>query len=348
MIQLEHVTKTFDTVHAVRDVSLTVAQGQIHGIIGFSGAGKSTLIRCMNLLERPDSGKVVVDGVNLLELSDKQLRQARQNIGMIFQHFNLYRSKTVYDNIAFPLVHLGWSKSDIASRVDELLKLVDLTDKAKAYPSQLSGGQKQRVAIARAIASRPKVLLCDEATSALDPQTTHSILSLLQKINQQLNITIVLITHEMAVVKAICHSLSVMEEGKIVEEGSLVDVFMSPKQVVTKNFIQSTSGLSKLYELVEEGHSLVQLADNQVLVQLDYVSSHTSEALISKLSRDCQVDCSIIFGNVELLQGAPFGQLVTIFTGQPDRVKQALDLCRNNEVQVSVLKTGGLHHELVS
>ena len=221
MIRLEHVSKTFTTksgyVHAVKDISLDINEGEIFGIIGFSGAGKSTLVRCMNLLERPEEGSVIVDDKNLLELDGAQLREMRKKIGMIFQHFNLMRSRTVAQNVAFPLKKSGLSKEEIRQKVMELLELVDLSEKANVYPSQLSGGQKQRVAIARSLANDPKVLLCDEATSALDPQTTHSILKLIKDIIRKLNLTVVLITHEMGVVKEICDRVAVMEDGHIVD-----------------------------------------------------------------------------------------------------------------------------------
>lgn len=222
LIQLDHIVKTFDTgadkVHAVSDVTLHIKSGEIFGIIGFSGAGKSTLVRCINLLERPTSGTVTVDGKVLTDLPAKELREARKKIGMIFQHFNLMRSRTVGENVAYPLKGSGLTKQQIKAKVRELLELVDISEKENAYPSQLSGGQKQRVAIARALANDPKVLLCDEATSALDPQTTGAILQLLKHLNEKLGITIVIITHEMAVVKEICDRVAVMEHGNVVEE----------------------------------------------------------------------------------------------------------------------------------
>ena len=234
MIELSHISKEFvsgkRTVHAVQDVSLTIDKGEIFGIIGFSGAGKSTLVRCINLLERPTSGKVIVDGQDMLSLSAKELRQARKKIGMIFQHFNLMPSRTVFSNVAYPLQGQGLSKQAIQNKVRKLLKLVDIADKETAYPSQLSGGQKQRVAIARALANDPKVLLCDEATSALDPQTTKAILTLLKDLNQKLNLTIVMITHEMAVVKEICDHVAIMEHGQVVEQGEVFSLFADPKQ----------------------------------------------------------------------------------------------------------------------
>lgn len=250
MIELSHISKEFvsgkRTVHAVQDVSLTIDKGEIFGMIGFSGAGKSTLVRCINLLERPTSGKVIVDGQDMLSLSAKELRQTRKKIGMIFQHFNLMPSRTVAGNVAYPLRGSGLSKQQIEEKVQRLLDLVGIGDKAEAYPKQLSGGQKQRVAIARALANDPNVLLCDEATSALDPQTTKAILQLLKHLNETLGITVVIITHEMAVVKEICHRVAVMEHGKVVESGEVFNIFANPREDITKNFIHTTSNLRKI------------------------------------------------------------------------------------------------------
>lgn len=241
MIRLEHITKTFQTketnLHAVNDVSLTIDQGNIFGIIGFSGAGKSTLVRCINLLEVPSKGKVWIRNTNLLELSEEELRKERQKMGMIFQHFNLLAQRTVLDNVTFPLEITGKKKAQAREKARELLKLVGLEDKESSYPAQLSGGQKQRVAIARALATDPDILLCDEATSALDPITTSNILSLLKEINEKLGLTIVIITHQMEVVKQICHKVAIMEEGKVVEEGLVSQVFTTPKSEVTKKLL---------------------------------------------------------------------------------------------------------------
>ncbi len=238
MIRIEHVTKTYDDVIAVDDVSFNIKKGEIFGIIGYSGAGKSTLLRCLNLLERPTTGKVWIDNKDFTKLTDREVRKERLKVGMIFQHFYLISSKTVYDNIAFSLKAAGKKKSDIKIRVLELLDLVGLTDRANHYPAQLSGGQKQRVGIARALANNPKVLLCDEATSALDPTTTVAILNLLKEINEKLGITIVLITHEMEVIKDVCHRIAVMENGKVIEIGSVYDIFANPKQALTKKFVR--------------------------------------------------------------------------------------------------------------
>ena len=256
MIKLKQVSKTFDTksgnLHAVKDVNLEIQDGEIFGIIGFSGAGKSTLVRCINLLERPTQGRVLIDEVDLMDLDEKKLREVRKKIGMIFQHFNLMRSRTVHQNIEFPLKKTKLTKNEREEKIASLLELVGLTDKRDAYPSQLSGGQKQRVAIARALANDPKVLLCDEATSALDPQTTQSILKLLKKVNEEMGITIVLITHEMAVVKDICDRVAIMEEGTVVEAGNTVDVFSHPQVRITRDFIDTASNIRKIYDLIED------------------------------------------------------------------------------------------------
>ena len=342
MITLEHVSKTFTTksgyVHAVRDVSLQINEGEIYGIIGFSGAGKSTLVRCINLLERPEAGNVTVDGRELLKLDASQLRESRKKIGMIFQHFNLMRLRTVAQNVAFPLKKSGLSKEEIACKVKELLELVDLSEKANVYPSQLSGGQKQRVAIARALANDPKVLLCDEATSALDPQTTHSILKLIKDINQKLNLTVVLITHEMGVVKEICDRVAVMEDGRIVEEGSIVDIFTHPQAKMTKSFIASTSTTDRIYDLIEEGHALTELGEDEVIVSLKYDASNATQALISEISRTYDVDCNIIFGNIEVVKDTPIGTLIVVLKGDPEKRKAAFDCIKRHGVETEVIK----------
>lgn len=342
LIELKHITKTFQTkdgdVHAVKDVTLSIQEGEIFGIIGFSGAGKSTLVRCINLLERPETGEVIFDGQDLLKLSGKELRDQRQRMGMIFQHFNLMKSRTVYENIAMPLRHMKEDKEKIHERVMELLRLIDLVERKDSYPSQLSGGQKQRVAIARALASQPKVLLCDESTSALDPQTTQSILQLIKKINRELKLTVVMITHEMAVVKEVCDRVAVMENGMVVEQGNIVDVFTDPQQPVTRAFINTTNNLGKIDEFLVQNHPLVALEENQQLVKLQYQSKNTSQALISHLSREYNVDCSIIFGNVEVIQQTPIGTLITIFTGEYQDIKKALQVCREHGVHVEVMK----------
>lgn len=342
MIELKGISKTFAAkghqVEAVRNVTLHIAKNEIYGIIGFSGAGKSTLVRCINLLERPDQGSVILEGNDLTKLSARELRAARKDIGMIFQHFNLFRSRTVFQNIAYPLKGRGLNKDEIAQKVKELLKLVELEDKINAYPSQLSGGQKQRVAIARALATEPKVLLCDEATSALDPQTTHAILKLLKRLNKELGITIVIITHEMAVIKEICGRIAVMEQGKVVEEGEVFEVFANPKEEITKSFINTTSVLQKAYELIRENSPVVALKPGQKILRLQYLEKNVSEALISGISRKFHIDCNIIFANVEIIGGAPLGGTVLIVEGAQEDIKEAINYLVEKNISVEVLK----------
>ena len=337
MIRLEHVSKTFATksgdVHAVRDVSVHIAEGEIYGIIGFSGAGKSTLVRCINLLERPQSGKVIVDGKDLLALNAAQLRETRRKIGMIFQHFNLMRSRTVAQNVAFPLHKSGLSKAQISAKVKDLLALVDLSDKADVYPSQLSGGQKQRVAIARALANDPKVLLCDEATSALDPQTTRSILRLIRDINRKLNLTVVLITHEMAVVREICERAAVMEDGHIVEEGNIVDLFTHPQAEVTRSFIATASTNGHIADLIEAG----TLQAGEMMVSLKYDAASASRPLISQISRDLGIDCNIIQGNIEIVGNVPVGSLIVTMKGDAFARQAALAQLEGSGVETEVI-----------
>ena len=342
MIQLEKVSKTFHAgtgnVHAVRDVSLNIGEGEIFGIIGFSGAGKSTLVRCINLLERPTEGKVIIDGVDLMGLREVRLREERRKIGMIFQHFNLLRSRTVYQNIAFPLRKSKLSQAEKHKKILALLELVGLTDKMDAYPSQLSGGQKQRVAIARALANDPKVLLCDEATSALDPQTTKSILNLLKKVNNELGITIVLITHEMAVVKDICDRVAIMEEGCVVEEGETANVFSHPKEKLTRDFMDTASNISKIYELLEEDHELTRVKAGEKLVLLTYSGGNAGESVISHLAEAFRVQANIIFGSVDILKGKPIGKLVVILSGEAADMEKAIDYIKDRKVKLEVIR----------
>lgn len=344
MIQLIDIDKSFEsengTVHAVKDVNLKIEDGEIYGIIGFSGAGKSTLVRCINLLERPTRGQVILNEQDLTKLSEKELRNVRKKIGMIFQHFNLMKSRTVHDNIAYPLKGRKLSRSEIDNKVNELLKLVELEDKGNAYPSQLSGGQKQRVAIARALATDPEVLLCDEATSALDPQTTKAILKLLKHVNEKLGITIVIITHEMNVIKEICHKVAVMENGQVVEKGEVFQIFSSPKEEITNNFIETTSSLQNIYNLIEEKSAVVEIKENERILKLKYLEKSTSEALISIISRKYNVDANIIFGNVEIIQDAPLGGLIIIISGNEEDIEDAIKYLKSKNVEVEVIKDG--------
>ena len=342
MIELTHISKNFAsggrTVHAVQDVSLSIGKGEIFGIIGFSGAGKSTLVRCINLLERPTSGSVTVDGKEMTALSARELRQARKKIGMIFQHFNLMPSRTVFGNVAYPLRGSGLSREQIADKVHRLLELVGIGDKAEAYPKQLSGGQKQRVAIARALANDPNVLLCDEATSALDPQTTKAILRLLKNLNEKLGITVVIITHEMAVVKEICDRVAIMEHGRVVEQGEVFNVFADPRQEITRSFIHTTSNLRKIEELIEEDSPVVQLKPGELIVRLSYIQRNVSEPLISTVSRKFDIVLNIIFSDIAIVQNAPIGGTVAIISGSRDQITQAIAYLSEKNVGVEVIK----------
>ncbi len=342
MIRLENVSKTFTDsnkeVHAVNNVSLTINDGDIFGIIGFSGAGKSTLVRCINLLERPTDGKVFVDDAEITALSGKELRKARKKIGMIFQHFNLMPSRTIFGNVAYPLRGSGLSKEEIKEKVHHLLELVGISEKENAFPSQLSGGQKQRVAIARALANDPNILLCDEATSALDPQTTKSILKLLQQLNQTLGITVVVITHEMAVVKEICNRVAVMDHGDVVEEGEVFHVFASPKESLTRSFIKTTSNLQKIEELIAADSPVVATKEGELIVRLSYVEKNTSEPLISTVTQKFGIILNIVFADVEIVQNAPIGGTVAIVSGESSRIDEALQYLRDKNVGVEVIK----------
>ena len=343
MIELKDINKVFkdknqNEFYAAKDVNLKINDGEIFGIIGFSGAGKSTVVRCINLLGRPTSGQVIVNEKNLLELSAKELREERKKIGMIFQHFNLMPSRTVFENIAFPLKHSGLSKKQVQEKVSELLTLVELTDKESQYPSQLSGGQKQRVAIARALANNPKILLCDEATSALDPTTTKQILGLLKKLRDKLNLTIVIITHQINVVKDICDKVAVMEHGKVVETGDVFDIFANPKDEVTKRFIHSTTNLQKIEELISENSNVVQLKKGEKIIRLSYLQKNVSEPLISTVSSKFGVVLNIIFADIEIVQGAPVGGTVAIFSGENQNIQNALGWLKEKNVGIEILK----------
>lgn len=342
MIRLENVSKTFTDsnkeVHAVNNVSLTINDGDIFGIIGFSGAGKSTLVRCINLLEKPTEGKVFVDDAEITALSGKELRKARKKIGMIFQHFNLMPSRTIFGNVAYPLRGSGLSKEEIREKVHHLLELVGISEKENAFPSQLSGGQKQRVAIARALANDPGILLCDEATSALDPQTTKSILKLLQQLNQTLGITVVVITHEMAVVKEICNRVAVMDHGDVVEEGEVFHVFASPKEPLTRSFIKTTSNLQKIEELIAADSPVVATKKGELIVRLSYVEKNTSEPLISTVTQKFGIILNIVFADVEIVQNAPIGGTVAIVSGESSKIDEALQYLRDKNVGVEVIK----------
>jgi D-methionine transport system ATP-binding protein len=341
LIELQHIDKVYHTasgdLHALKDINLTINEGEIFGIIGLSGAGKSTLVRCINMLEKPTSGKVMVDGQEMTALGEEQLRKARQNIGMIFQHFNLLSSRTVFGNIAFPLEIQGMDKAAIQKKVEPLLDLVGLKDRADHYPSQLSGGQKQRVGIARALASDPKVLLCDEATSALDPQTTESILNLLRDINKRLHITIVMITHQMNVVKEICDRVAVIENGEIIEQGSMVDIFTNPQKATTKEFVASIQH-NDLPDFVKklDIHKDYKAGD-KALVSLSFIGDSAGEPIVSVLIKEYDTNVNILTANIETLQDTPFGTLLIEVEGDEDHLKKALDYLHERKVKDEVI-----------
>lgn len=342
MIELKNINVTFEskeqTVQAVKDVSLKVEKGDIFGIVGYSGAGKSTLVRTINLLQRPTSGEVIVNSKNLSVLSAEELRQERKKIGMIFQHFNLMKQRSVGDNVAYPLYKSGLTKDAIEAKVDELLALVGLADKKEAYPSQLSGGQKQRVAIARALANDPEVLLCDEATSSLDPKTTASILELLKNLNKKLSLTIVIITHEMEVVKEICNKVAVMEDGQVLEQGDLISIFTSPKEKLTQEFINTATHIDQAVEKLFNNPSLLNLTTEDVLVNITYKGENTTTPLIASLYARFGVITNILYGNVEILQDTPIGNLIVVLSGDPSKRKEAVKYLKANGVVVKEIQ----------
>ncbi|MFB4160071.1 methionine ABC transporter ATP-binding protein [Geomicrobium sp. JSM 1781026] len=340
MIQMNNVSKSFVTkeahIHAVKDVNLTIESGEIFGIIGYSGAGKSTLIRLLNLLEAPSSGTVKIADYDMLNLKGRALRKARQEISMIFQHFNLLWSRTVRENIAYPLEIAGVPKKKRNERVDELISLVGLDGRGGAYPSQLSGGQKQRVGIARALANDPKVLLCDEATSALDPKTTSSILELLYEINQKLGLTIVLITHEMHVIHKICGRVAVMEDGEVVEQGAVLDVFKHPKKEITQAFVKQITETDGSLEVIED-----QLHDEKgTVVKLTFVGDETEKPVVSDLIRNVNVDVNILQGNIARTKDGSYGSLFISLEGTSDAVTEALAYIEKHHVQAEVMNDG--------
>lgn len=342
MIKLSGIEKVYDSpsgkVHALKGIDLNIARGEIYGIIGLSGAGKSTLVRCINMLERPTAGKVIVDGQDMTTLTESQLREARKSIGMIFQHFNLLSSATVYDNIAFPLKLSGTSDADIQKKVRPLLELVGLKDKANQYPSQLSGGQKQRVGIARALANNPKVLLCDEATSALDPQTTKSILALIKDINKKLDLTVVVITHEMQVVKEICDKVAVISDGIIAERGSVLDVFTNPQHRITKEFISVL--LSNELPAAFRGNEVSQdrTPGSLLLLRLIFLGDTADDPVLAKMIRTCAgVECTMLFGNLDEIHGVPFGRFIIGLSGEDEAIQSALKFLEGEDVRVEVI-----------
>jgi len=338
LISIKNVKKIYPskkgTVTAVDSVNLDITEGEIFGVIGYSGAGKSTLIRMLNGLELPTEGSVIVADNEVSKIKGANLRKARQEISMIFQHFNLLWSRTVRENIAFPLEIAGVSKADRIKRVDELIRLVGLDGREDAYPSQLSGGQKQRVGIARALANNPKVLLCDEATSALDPQTTDSILELLVDINKRLGLTIVLITHEMHVIRKICHRVAVMEGGKVVELGPVLDVFKNPQQEITKRFVQQVTEPEETKETIEH---LLELYPHGKMIQLGFVGEAAEQPLITNLIRHYSVTVNILQGKISQTQNGSYGTLFIHLDGDSSEVGKAIEYIESQQVGVEVI-----------
>ena len=341
MIKLKNISKIFDIsgkkLTALDNVNLEVPKGHICGVIGASGAGKSTLIRCVNLLERPSSGSVIIDGKDLTQLSDKELVHERRNIGMIFQHFNLLNSRTVFENVALPLELEQTEKNAINQKVNELLELVGLTDKKDVYPANLSGGQKQRVAIARALASDPKVLLCDEATSALDPATTQSILKLLKEINRTLGITILLITHEMDVVKRICDLVAVIDKGQLVEQGSVSDIFSNPKTELAQEFISSTFHFNLPEEYLEKLSDTPKHAQSWPIIRFEFTGRSVDAPLLSQTSRKFNVELNILMSQIDYAGGVKFGFTIAEVEGPEDAITETKIYLMEHNVRVEVL-----------
>lgn len=323
---------------AVDDLTLHIDEGEIFGVIGYSGAGKSTFVRLLNRLEEPTSGQIFIDKEEITALNGKQLRGARQEIGMIFQHFNLLWSRTVAGNIAYPLEVAKIPKAEQAKRVQELIDLVGLTGREDAYPSELSGGQKQRVGIARALANNPKVLLCDEATSALDPETTNAILDLLVDINKKLGLTIILITHEMHVIRKICHKVAVMEAGKIVETGDVLEVFSRPKEETTKKFVAQVMTVDEDDGSIDE---LINTYETGRIVRLHFIGESTNQALISQVAKQFEIDIQILQGKITQTQRGAYGALTIHMDGTEAEIKRAVDFITSTSVEVEVIRDVG-------
>ena len=341
MIKLNNITKIFTLsdkkLTALDNVSLHVPKGQICGVIGASGAGKSTLIRCVNLLERPTHGAVLIDDVDLTQLSEAELVKTRRQIGMIFQHFNLLTSRTVFENVALPFELENKSKAEIQEKTTALLALVGLGDKHNVYPANLSGGQKQRVAIARALASDPKVLLCDEATSALDPATTQSILKLLKEINRTLGITILLITHEMEVVKRICDQVAVIDKGRLIEQGTVSEIFSNPKTELAQEFISSTFHITLPEEYLENLSDTPKHAKSYPIIKFEFTGRSVDAPLLSQASKKFGVELSILTSQIDYAGGVKFGFTIAEVEGDEDAITQAKVYLMENNVRVEVL-----------
>lgn len=335
MIEIKNLNKLYSSgigdVLAVKNVSLHIKEDDIYGIMGLSGAGKSTLIRLLNRLEEPSSGEILVEGKNILKFTDRDLKEYRKKTGMIFQHFNLLQSRDVAGNIAFALEIAGWDKKDIPTRVKELLNLVELEDKEKAFPSQLSGGQKQRVAIARALANNPKILLSDEATSALDPKTTKSILDLLKDLQKKLGLTIVLITHQMEVIRSVCNRAAIMDKGEVIEEGSVDSIFSNPRTEMAKEFVSHL-----IPEETEETNFIK--STGKKIIKLSYVGHTVEKPVISQMVRMFDIDANIVSGSIDKLVTKNVGHLILELSG--NRQEEALNWIKKEDVEVEVIYNG--------
>lgn len=348
MIKLENINVNYHDkqghiLQAVNNVNLHIQKGEIFGIVGYSGAGKSTLVRVINLLQKPQSGKVIVNHQDLMNLNEKQLRATRKKIGMIFQHFNLMNSRTVHGNVLYPLRDAKLTKQEKEQKIQQLLELVGLADKRDMYPSQLSGGQKQRVAIARALANDPEIVLCDEATSALDPKNTQAILKLLKEVNQKLGITMVLITHEMDVVKEICHKVAVMEKGRVIEVGKIVDIFSHPKQSLTQDFIYTASNIELAYQNIFDHPLLANKLQNDCLFELHYIGHNSFTPFISELYRRYQTEVTILYSDIEIIQNQPVGNLIALITSESTPIEKIENYLRQQNISMSRLNA--LQHE---
>lgn len=336
MIELKNITVDFDGFKAVDDVSLTIKEQDTFGIVGFSGAGKSTLVRTINLLQRPSKGQVLINEENLLDLSNKDLRARRKKIGMIFQHFNLLNNLTVIDNVIFPIKKdKSLSKEEKRKKALDLLETVGIKDKANAYPSELSGGQQQRCAIARALASDPEILLCDEATSALDPKTTKQILKLLKDLNDKLRLTVVIITHQMDVVKDLCNKCAVMQDGKVIESGSTLDIFSDPKNKLTREFVETSTNISETIEEVKSNLGI--LKDDEILAKLSYLGQSTTEPIINELFEKFGVRTNILAGNIEFIGGTAVGNLIVSFKGDDDKLVEVSTYLKDKGTNLEIL-----------
>lgn len=334
MIEFKNISKHYElkgqTIRALDQINLEIPAGSIFGIIGYSGAGKSTLIRLINLLERPNEGQVIINQKDFTALDARTLRQERANIGMIFQHFNLLQTKTVADNIEMPLKLLGVNKSEREKRLDELLEFIDLKHKKDAYPDELSGGQKQRVGIARALANHPKILLCDEATSALDPQTTKSVLALLKKINQEQGITVVMVTHEMDVIESVCDYVAVMEQGKVIETGSTLEIFSQPQHPTTKNFMQTVLQQQLPVNILNN----LENQNHKSIYSLQFLGTSAQETVVQAAIKQFDVSLNILFANMTEINGSVIGQMFIQLLGDADNIRQTIEFFERNGVKV--------------